>query len=154
MLSARRAIPLPLNHRPSATFVPVTPHTTILFSMLSFSSLATFLQRCSRPLRCGLILSLAPGLPAIASAQVAATGTIEGRVLNATSGNYLNNARVTVAGTSREIFTDTYGFYSVRGVPVGEVTLNVSYPGLTPLQQTVTVPAGQTVVHDFNLVAL
>jgi iron complex outermembrane receptor protein len=120
--------------------------------MPSFSPFAALLLRCSRPLRRGLLLGLASALPALA--QVAATGTIEGRVLNATAGNYLNNARVSVAGSTREVFTDTYGFYSFHGVPAGEVTVNVSYTGLTALQRTVTVSPGQTVVRDFNLVAI
>ena len=33
-------------------------------------------------------------------AQTASTGIVEGRVLNVTSGSYLNNARITVNGTT------------------------------------------------------
>ena len=49
-------------------------------------------------------------------AQVA-TGSIEGRVLHAASGRYLDRVRVTVEGTLLETFTDELGAYRVDGVP-------------------------------------
>jgi hypothetical protein len=41
----------------------------------------------------------------VAAAAQSATGTIEGRVLNSTDGNDLNNARITTA----EAFTNVFG---------------------------------------------
>lgn len=49
-------------------------------------------------------------------AQAVATGIIEGRVLNATSGAYLNNARVIVPGTRLETFTSESGEYRLTEV--------------------------------------
>ena len=44
--------------------------------------------------------------PAAGAAEASlATGTIEGRVLHARSGEYLENARVTIDGAAREVFT-------------------------------------------------
>src|SRR5437870_5425006 len=65
-------------------------------------------------------------------AQDAAAGAIEGRVINAITGNYLNNARVTVAGTTIETFTDSFGQYRLRDVPTGDVSIQVCYTGLAP----------------------
>src|SRR2546425_880663 len=49
--------------------------------------------------------------PAAARAQMAATGAIEGRVLNVTNGAYLENARVTIDGTTQQAFTNNFGEY-------------------------------------------
>src|SRR5687767_10772026 len=48
---------------------------------------------------------------AVAPAAMLANGVIEGRVVHAISGNSLNNARVTVRGTSIETTTDEVGTY-------------------------------------------
>ncbi|MBM3855543.1 MAG: carboxypeptidase-like regulatory domain-containing protein, partial [Verrucomicrobia bacterium] len=67
----------------------------------------------SRPARSSAVL-LAVGLsltfPA-ASAQTAGTATLTGRVQNTAGGAALENARVTLAGTNRETFTDAFGEY-------------------------------------------
>ncbi len=99
---------------------------------------------------CPVVLVLiALALPA--SAQVAAVGTIEGRVLNARSGEYLEGAHLTVQGTTLETFTDGDGFYRLTNVPAGTARVTTFYTGL-PLQTlTVTVAAGQTVQHEVTL---
>ncbi len=79
------------------------------------------------------------------------TGTIEGRVLNAATDRYLNNARVSVVGTDRSVFTDAYGGYRIYDVPAGPVTLNVFYSGLPAQEVRVNVSAGQTVSQDVTL---
>lgn len=56
-------------------------------------------------------------LTALLNAQAPAGGTIEGRVLNATSGNYLNNVRVAVKDTLLEAVTNQNGEYRISGVP-------------------------------------
>ena len=47
-----------------------------------------------------------------------------GRVQNAATGQYLNNARVTVKGTDLTVFTDETGTFQLAAVPAGTVTLN------------------------------
>ncbi len=86
------------------------------------------------------------------AAQSPQTGTIEGRVLNATSGSYLNNVRVAVKDSLLETVTNQNGEYRISGVPAGTVHLNASFTGLTPQARTITVGAGQTVRADFDLV--
>jgi len=56
-----------------------------------------------------LLVAAALFLARLLPGQPAATGTIAGRVVNSIGGAALENARVTVAGTSREAFTDAFG---------------------------------------------
>jgi TonB-dependent receptor len=79
-----------------------------------------------------------------------ATGSIAGRVQNEVTGQFLNNARVTVKGTDTNVFTDESGSFRLN-VPTGPVTLEVLYSGLDPKQITVNVPAGQTVEQHIDL---
>src|SRR6185436_17033791 len=81
-------------------------------------------------------------------AQSGTTGAVEGRVQNAVTGNYLNNARVRVAGTNIEAFTNSSGEYHITGVPAGPATLNIFYTGMAPQQVSVTVPASATAQQD------
>ncbi|HKB92000.1 MAG TPA: TonB-dependent receptor, partial [Opitutaceae bacterium] len=94
----------------------------------------------------GLCLLTSP-----ASAQTSGTGVVEGRVLNTTNGNYLNNARVTVEGTQLETFTDAGGNYRFNNVPAGETKVTAFYTGLKTETSLVTVQAGQTASMDFKL---
>ncbi|MBL9201472.1 MAG: carboxypeptidase regulatory-like domain-containing protein, partial [Opitutaceae bacterium] len=69
-----------------------------------------------------LIFALPRGLAADATTAPAAaqfTGAISGRVQNVATGQYLNNARVTVQGTDRVVFTDQSGSYRLTGLPGG-----------------------------------
>lgn len=95
-----------------------------------------------------VLLALAPQ---ISAQTAAATGAIEGRVLNVQSGRYLNNARIRVADTNRETFTNSFGEYRLSGVPAGEVTLEVFYTGLARQTEAVQVTPGETVRQDFGL---
>src|SRR5687767_15465419 len=85
-----------------------------------------------------------------ASAQTSITGTIEGRVINARSGEYLEKARVSVEGTSIETFTDTGGFYRLTNVPAGSARVRIFYTGLPPETQAVPVASGAVVRRDIN----
>jgi TonB-dependent receptor len=78
-------------------------------------------------------------------------GTIEGRVRNSASGNYLNNARVAAEGTRLETLTNGDGEYRLQNVPTGTVRLRVTYAGLESKTATVRVPAAASVQQDFDL---
>lgn len=97
-------------------------------------------------LRCGL---LACALTAHAAQP--ATGIVEGRVQNPATGDYLNNARVSVAGTNLVAFTDVTGAYRLAGVPAGAVTIHVSYTDLGEETATVRVAPDAKVRQDFTL---
>jgi len=78
-------------------------------------------------------------------------GSIQGRVFNETTGNYVNNARVVIDELKLETFTDEYGHYSFSRVPAGDVTVRVVYTGFPAAAQAVTLEPGGRVEKDFNL---
>lgn len=84
-------------------------------------------------------------------AQEPAVGTIQGRVSNPRSGEYLANARITVDGTSLEVFTDSDGFYRLPNVPAGAARVTVFFTGLGSHSSVVNVAAGQTAESDVAL---
>ncbi len=96
------------------------------------------------------LVALATALPAAAPA----TGSIAGRVLNVGTGQYLNNARVSVRGTATAAFTDKDGSYRLAGLPAGAVTLEVFFTDLDVATAQVNVLAGGTVQQDFNLTSV
>jgi TonB-dependent receptor len=74
------------------------------------------------------------------------TGSIEGRVLNADTGNYVYQARVRVVGAGAlSTFTDNTGQYWLTGVPAGPATLEVFLTGFPAQTLAVDVPAGGAV---------
>jgi iron complex outermembrane recepter protein len=86
--------------------------------------------------------------PALAQSTAA---TIEGRVVSARSGEYLEKARLTVEGTSLEAFTNSDGQFRLVGVPSGSARIRVFFTGLEPATATVAVVGGRTLQHDFTL---
>src|SRR4051812_35162001 len=100
----------------------------------------------------GTWLALAFGLASAGAADSAAgTATITGRVQNVATGQYLNNARVTVHGTDLTAFTDQTGTYRLASVPSGAVVLDVSYTGLDAVNAPLTALPGQIVEQNFSL---
>ena len=100
-----------------------------------------------------LVSALALALFAtVAQAQSATTATVTGRVQNQAANLSLENARITVAGTTREAFTDAFGEYRLAGLTPGNITLTVFSTGLAPQTATVAVLAGSTAQRDFALV--
>ncbi|MDO8543565.1 MAG: TonB-dependent receptor [Opitutaceae bacterium] len=99
-----------------------------------------------------LLIALAASFAAAANSP--ATGTIEGRVLNARSGDYAENARITVEGTSLETFTDADGYYRLSQVATGTARVRAFFTGLPPQLSEVRVGAAETIQHDITLAAL
>lgn len=81
------------------------------------------------------------------------SGTIEGRVFNPETGEYLELVRVTVDGTTLETFTDGSGRYRLSNVPEGEVRVRAFRTGVAVSAQVVSVSPGAVVSHDINLSA-
>ncbi len=92
-------------------------------------------------------LALAGG---VASAW-AAGGSVRGRIFNRSTGEYVENARVTIEGTAREAMTDALGEYRLADVPAGEVRVRVFFTGLEPAVAAVRVGEGAAVAQDFSL---
>ncbi|MBI5770513.1 MAG: TonB-dependent receptor [Verrucomicrobia bacterium] len=84
-------------------------------------------------------------------AQSAATGTIAGRVANATAGLNLKQVRVAIESTLFEALTNEAGEFRLTGVPAGEVTVRATVAGLAPQSVRVRVTAGQVARQDFDL---
>src|SRR5688572_2426284 len=105
-----------------------------------------------------LALAMATAAPAIAVAQTPAasqsTGSISGRVQNVATGQYLNNARVSLKGSNNTVFTDKDGTYRLVNVPSGPVTLEVFFTDLDLATVRVSVPAGGVAVQDVNLTSV
>ena len=97
-----------------------------------------------------LLSGVLPFLATDVSAQPA-TGSINGRVQNVVTGQYLNNARVTLRGTSQIAFTDSSGTYRLVGVAAGTATLEFFYTDLDPVVVTVAVPEGGVVEQHVEL---
>ena len=97
-----------------------------------------------------LVLALC-GVSVAASAQTPATGTLESRVLDGTTGDPLPGATVAVEGTPLLATTDRMGSVRLSGVPVGDQTLIVSYLGSNEVRVSVKVTTGVTTVPDVKL---
>lgn len=82
--------------------------------------------------------------------QTGLTGTIEGRILNA-SQESLERALVTIAGTDQQTLTDGLGFFRLSNVPAGPVELRAFYTGMPQQQRTLVVAPHETVQADFTL---
>ena len=98
----------------------------------------------------GMLTLLALAGPGAVTAQTP-TGAIEGTVTDATSGQPLNDASVTLVGTNFSTLTNAAGHYSVANIPAGEHTVKVVIIGYAPQERQVTVTAGQNSVADFAL---
>lgn len=88
---------------------------------------------------------------AAASAQEVATGSVTGRVLNASNGMYLNKAKVVVEGTNIETLTNDFGEFRLLRVPAGEAKITVTYIGQEPKTVTVNVETGKAAELDVSL---
>lgn len=82
----------------------------------------------------------------------ATTGAIEGRVINAATGEFLEGAQLALEeDAGLRASTDEDGYFRLAGVPAGTVRVRVFYTGLAPLVQTVAVGAGAVVQLELRL---
>jgi len=85
------------------------------------------------------------------SAQTAGTGTVQGRIYNPVSQEYVRNAEVRLEGTPQVAYTENDGTFQFRNVSPGEATISVTYTGYNPVRETFTVSSGQTAMREINL---
>lgn len=116
--------------------------------------------RCSVSPAAAVVLGLAVALgsagttvaaEAAAASAPATAGTVVGRVQNQLTGNFLNNARVSVIGTNIEVFSNQFGEYTINDAPSGDIKIKVFFTGLEQQTVDVFVPEGQVVLQDFSL---
>lgn len=74
----------------------------------------------------------------------AQTGTVRGRVVNG-EGSAVDFAAVVVKPAGLYTMTDSRGTFDIGKVPVGKVSLEVTFYGMEPVDTTFTLKAGQTV---------
>lgn len=86
----------------------------------------------------------------LVAAETAATGVINGTVLNKATGEYVPDARVEIDGTNLTTNVTRSGSFSIR-VPAGQQTLVVSSIGLDPVTVPITVEPGQTITRTIEL---
>lgn len=101
-----------------------------------------------RSLLRGLVCAGALLLGAVASAQ--STGSVNGRVKNAQTGEFLRNAVISAAG-GQTAQAGPGGYYRLNNLPAGPLELTATYSGLDLATATVTVPVDGAVTFDFDL---
>ncbi|MBI5771477.1 MAG: TonB-dependent receptor [Verrucomicrobia bacterium] len=88
--------------------------------------------------------------PVLAFAQ-ANTGTVQGRVYNPASQEYVRNAEVRLDGTTQITYTEGDGSFQFVGVRPGPASITVTYTGYNTVKDAFTVTAGQTAQRDLSL---
>ncbi len=120
------------------------------FWLLASLLLATSAFRASGATPVTPVTPVAPSASASASA---AAGTIQGRVYNPLSREYVGNAEVRLEGTSRVAFTESDGTFAFPGVAAGAASITVSFSGYQPVTESFGVSAGQIAVREINLIS-
>ena len=88
---------------------------------------------------------------AMPDAAAQSTGTVEGRVVEASNGAPLPGANVVVDGTNVGTSTNSEGQFRLDGIPTGSQTLTMSFVSYQPTTKTVEVRAGQTTTVNVQL---
>ena len=90
-------------------------------------------------------------LAANAAASAQATGSIEGRVVSASSGEPVSDVIVRVAGTSRGAISAADGSFRVQAVPVGRHELMATRMGFAAWRDSVTVGADAVLALEIRV---
>jgi len=96
------------------------------------------------------LLLLLLGTPALAPDAAAAT-RIEGRVLDAGSGEPLAFANVVISGTRIGTISQDDGTFFIEGIDPGEVTVVVTFIGYEPAEETIQLNEDEPVRLAFRL---
>jgi len=84
--------------------------------------------------------------------QAQQSGIIKGRVLD-TDNLSMPGAAVSLKSISKGAISDSYGYYTITGVPAGTYELIATYIGYSPEAKQISVEPGRTTVVDFSLEA-
>ena len=79
------------------------------------------------------------------------TGSIQGRVYNPVTKEYVRDAEVRLEGTNQVAYTGNDGSFQFGNVPAGPATVAVAYTGYNPVKESFTVTPGQAAVREINL---
>jgi Carboxypeptidase regulatory-like domain len=100
-----------------------------------------------------ILMTLVATLVPTALFGQAATGTLQGRVLDP-SGAVIPQAQITVtsaSGKSTSAVADGAGSYQVKGLAAGSYTVNASTTGFAPFTSSVTLTTGQSKILNIAL---
>lgn len=97
------------------------------------------------------LLSVVLVLAGAAVADAQQTGTVTGRVTDATTGGPLVGVQMQIAGTNIGGLTDQNGRYLITRVPPGQQTIRAVIIGYAQSTQQVTVSGSGTAMADFAL---
>ena len=104
----------------------------------------------SRVIKAFLVAACAASaLSGVANAQT--QGSITGRVSDATTGQPIPLASVSVVGTALGGQTNSLGQYTIRGVNAGRVEVRALRVGYAEQRSTVTLSPGQAATLDFSM---
>ena len=87
----------------------------------------------------------------IVVSSFAQNATIRGFVYNKKNGEPVIFTNVFLVGTSLGAQTDVNGFYSITKIPAGSYTISITAIGFDPLEQQVTVTAGQLLNKNLTI---
>ncbi|MFZ5907502.1 MAG: carboxypeptidase-like regulatory domain-containing protein [Nitrospirota bacterium] len=79
-------------------------------------------------------------------------GSIQGSVADSQTMDAIQDASLSVQGTTLQTTTDALGHYMLQDVPAGVVTVVATASGYTSQSQTITVTANMKVTADFSLI--
>ena len=82
------------------------------------------------------------------------TAAIAGRVRNGVTGRYLNNARVSIKGTSLIVYTDQFGAFQLPAVRSGATVMQVFYTDLDLAEIALDVPKGGLIEQNVDLTSV
>lgn len=86
------------------------------------------------------------------STQAQQSGIIKGRVLDSDKLS-MPGAAVVVKSINKGAISDSYGYYTITGIPEGTYELTATYIGSSPDTKQISVKPGKTTVADFSLKA-
>lgn len=98
-----------------------------------------------------LLMAVLVVLLAVPAALSAQTGSVAGKVTDATSGAELTGANVFIQQLSLGAVTDLDGNYSIPNVPAGTYSVRVTFVGYRAVNTTVAVTGGQTAVLNISM---
>src|SRR5688572_20115278 len=81
-------------------------------------------------------------------AQAAGSGSIQGRVFNPVTRDYIRDAEVRLEGSGRTTFTENDGSFRFDTVPAGPASITVNFVGYTSATENFTVTAGQVATRE------
>ncbi|MFM8617672.1 MAG: TonB-dependent receptor domain-containing protein [Opitutaceae bacterium] len=79
------------------------------------------------------------------------SGTVQGRVFNPATGEYVRDAEVRLDGSGQVVYSANDGSFTLLGVPAGAASITVNFAGYNTVKDSFTVTAGQVATREINL---